>query len=158
MNEAEKNQLLSQILNLREDIIKKIQPALSGLTELAELNLIGKAKKTEQAEIPAHIHDWGDEVIAVVEIPGLQRREDLHLLVKSSGLELRGRRYKRLLEPKSLATVLPASTVEEFHQEVNFPCAVRPETATATYRHGLLEVRVKKLPCSINENVIIQFL
>ncbi|SHI90128.1 Hsp20/alpha crystallin family protein [Desulfofundulus thermosubterraneus] len=108
--------------------------------------------------IIAHVHELGDEIIAVVEIPGLQRREDLHLSVRTSSLEIRGRRFKRLPEPKSQATVLPAGTAEEFQQVVNFPCPVRPETATAAYRHGLLEVRVKKAPHTSNDNVFIQFL
>ncbi|MBE3585025.1 Hsp20/alpha crystallin family protein [Desulfofundulus thermocisternus] len=155
----EQNNFLQQLLNLRENILKKIQPSLLNLAELAAMNGEDPDHRRGRASsVPASVYELGDEIITVIEIPGLQRREDLHLSVRTGSLEIRGRRFKRLPETRNQIAVLPAGTAEEFQQAVNFPCPVKPETAAAVYRHGLLEVRVKKAPQTSNDNVIIQFL
>lgn len=159
MNGLDRNRLLSQIEELRESILRKVYSSLQGLTETSTPSWSAAGGyTTARREAPAHVYDLGEEVVAVLEIPGLQRREDIHFTVKTGGLEVRGRRARKLPDARAQAAALPAGAAEEFQQALSFPHAVRPETATAIYRHGLLEVRVKKVPFFINENVPVQFL
>lgn len=159
MNKEWSNNLIDQLFNLRENLLKNLEPPFLGPTSLTEP---AKAEKTTKEQrisgVPTHIHETGDEIIVVAEIPGLQRREDIHLLVSTVGLELRGRRFKKNQDPKSEGTTLPAGLQEEFEQRVSFPSPVRSESATAIYRYGLLEVRLKKIPPNPKANVFIQFL
>lgn len=81
---------------------------------------------TETREPVTDVLDEGQEVVVIVELPGVEERE-VRLAVRGDVLEVaaagRGRRY---------------------YKEVVLPAAVDPQSIRSTYRNGILEVRVSK--------------
>ncbi len=90
----------------------------------------------------ADVYEQGSEVIAVLEIPGLNKSTDVHLSVKPNKLIVRGninsvgvRQDKMLLAERHHGP---------FSREVSLPVTVVPDSVRASYKNGLLEVYMLK--------------
>jgi HSP20 family protein len=82
----------------------------------------------EEREPLVEVYEEGDEVIIVAEVPGVNK-EDIELTVSGRELEISVDTPKR-----------------KYYKRVELPKDVDPDTIKASYRNGILEVKVKKLP------------
>lgn len=90
------------------------------------------------------IYQTRHEVVAIVEVPGLEAASDVDLHIKADSLTISGRsssRYSTISEDRYHLTERFRGA---FERTVSLPARVRPSQARATYRGGLLEVRMTK--------------
>lgn len=104
------------------------------------------------------IYETGDEVVVECAIPGVRRKEDIRLHLDGQQLTIQ-------------ATVQRQQTVNDetrrFHREERFfgqmertvtlPHPVEEEGVKATYRNGILEVRMKKSAPTGKNRIDIEF-
>jgi len=81
-------------------------------------------------------------VIVTAEIPGVDK-EDIKLNVMEDGLEIRAEKRKEKKEETEKSMRLER-TYTGFYRYIELPVEVIPEKATATYRNGILEVKIPK--------------
>jgi len=82
-------------------------------------------KEVEKVESIVDIFDEGDHLRVIVELPGVEQN-DIRTEVKGTAL-----------------MIMAESVDRKYSKRVDLPAAVMGEP-TATYRHGVLEVRLKK--------------
>lgn len=92
----------------------------------------------------ADIYETDNEVFVHLEIPGLEKQEDVHIHVDSQALTIHG-------------TVTRSSEINEdrmhrkerftgrFQRTLALPSPVEEEGARAAYRNGVLEIRLPKV-------------
>ncbi len=89
----------------------------------------GRPEIIEEREPLVDVFERGDEVVVVAEIPGVDK-EKIDLKVTEDGKTL----------------IIKASNEERrYYKEVDLPAKVDPESAKASYKNGILEVRLKKI-------------
>jgi len=89
------------------------------------------------------IFEEGNEVVVRAEIPGLNAKEDLEVIVDPESLTLRGEvRDER--EKNKDKLYRSERYYGKFSRTIGLPAEVEPEHARASYQNGLLEVRMKK--------------
>ncbi|GIO14401.1 heat-shock protein Hsp20 [Cohnella xylanilytica] len=96
------------------------------------------------------------EVIASCEIPGLDKKEDLHIDVDENMLTISGT-IKQANEVKQEQIHRKERFVGRFQRSVSLPSRVQTEGTTATYRNGVLEVRMPKLKADTQRQIDVQF-
>lgn len=89
------------------------------------------------------IYQTENEVVAVVEIPGLASKDDVEVTVTEDSLTLRGE-LKRGYAQQSEDMYHTERYYGSFSRTVSLPTEVKPEEATASYHNGLLEIRMPK--------------
>lgn len=90
------------------------------------------------------LYQTRNEVVVIVEAPGLESANDINLNIKSDTLTVSGSlegRYANVAEDRF---TLNERFRGSFERTVSLPVRVRPQQARATYRNGLLEVRIAK--------------
>lgn len=89
----------------------------------------GKPEIAEEREPLVDVFEREDEVIVVAEMPGVEK-DKIDLKVTEDGKML----------------IIKASNEErKYYKEIELPARVDPESAKATYKNGILEVRLKKV-------------
>jgi HSP20 family protein len=73
------------------------------------------------------VYDEKDHVTVIVEVPGVEKLEDMKLNVSGDKL------------------TLSTNAAKENLKEVNLPCRVKADIADSTYRNGILEVKLEKI-------------
>jgi HSP20 family protein len=89
------------------------------------------------------IYQTEDEVVASAELPGIESKEDIELSVTEDTLTIRGE-FKRAQDLKDDNFYHSERYYGTFSRTVPLPAEVRPDQARATYRNGILEVRIPK--------------
>lgn len=103
----------------------------------------------------SHVRETAEEIILVLEAPGIHSREDVYFSIGVTSLTIRGIRKKTAGAHLSGTGEIAQ---EKFERTFKLPYPVRPESATAFYSKGILELRLKKLPEKKWDKVYIQFL
>ncbi|HID42168.1 MAG TPA: Hsp20/alpha crystallin family protein [Archaeoglobaceae archaeon] len=93
-------------------------------------------------------------VIVTAEIPGVDK-EDIGLNVTEEGLEIRAEKRKEKREETEKSRRLERSYTG-FYRYIELPVEVVPEKATATYRNGILEVKIPKTERKRNVEIKVQ--
>ena len=86
----------------------------------------GRPKISEEREPLVDIFEDDRHVVVVAELPGVDKDK-----IKVRATE------RRLI-------IQASDTNRKYYKEVNLPKAVKPETARASYRNGVLEVKIEK--------------
>ena len=86
----------------------------------------GKVILSEETEPMVDVMEHGDEVLIVADMPGVEK-DQIKINATEDKLYIRAEGDKR-----------------KYYKEVELPAEVDPSTAKATYRNGVLEVRIKK--------------
>lgn len=103
-----------------------------------------------QGEIPAprvDLYQSENDVRAVVEIPGLESKEDVEVTVTDNTLTIRGE-IKRSYEQEEEGVFHSERYYGSFNRTLSLPVEVKPEESTASYNNGVLEVRMPKTEAS----------
>ncbi|RLI11338.1 Hsp20/alpha crystallin family protein [Candidatus Bathyarchaeota archaeon] len=103
-----------------------------------------------EAEVPVSelmrplvdIYETPEEVIVVAELPGV-RKEDIKIEATEDTLEIRAD-VKREEEVREEDYYRRERYYKGFYRRIRLPTAVRPEGAKATYRDGVLKIRLPK--------------
>ncbi|PKP54372.1 MAG: hypothetical protein CVT90_01600 [Candidatus Altiarchaeales archaeon HGW-Altiarchaeales-3] len=67
------------------------------------------------------------DVTVIAELPGIEK-EDIKLNVTENEMEI-------LVDTKK----------RKYHKELNLPCEIKPDSAKASYKNGVLEIKLKRL-------------
>lgn len=98
----------------------------------------GKIETLGEREPLADIIEGDKEISVVVELPGVEKK-DINLNIDLNSLEVdvdtRDRKY---------------------HKKLYLPCEVRPEKAKATFKNGILEVKVERVTERKEKGIKIQ--
>lgn len=96
----------------------------------------------EYREPYADVQETDDEVIVTAEIPGVEKG-DIKLRVQDSTLEISAEK-KHEAEERKKDFYLAERSYSKFYKALNLPAKVLSEKAKATYKNGVLEVRLPK--------------
>lgn len=102
-----------------------------GVPKVERFGNIGRSRRgepmiREEMEPVVDVFERGDEVIVVADVPGVPK-ESIDVEATERRLIIRARSEER-----------------KYYREVDLPAEVDPTSAKASYRNGVLEVRLKK--------------
>lgn len=97
----------------------------------------------EMAAPRMDIYQTENEVVAVAEIPGLESKDDIEVTVTEDTLTLRGE-LKRGYEEREENLFHTERYYGAFSRTLTLPVEVKPEETSASYRNGVLEIRMPK--------------
>jgi HSP20 family protein len=89
--------------------------------------LSGEASVPGEREPLTDVIEGDKELSVIVELPGVEK-EEIDLKTTESSLEIN-----------------VDTTNRSYHKKLSFPAKVKPETAKASYKNGVLEVRVERM-------------
>jgi HSP20 family protein len=93
--------------------------------------------------VPAvDLYEEEDEVVLKAEVPGLSK-EDLKIDLTDSMLTISGEKKKEA-EIKEEAYAYSERSYGAFSRSLQLPCAVKADKAKATFKNGILEVKLPK--------------
>jgi HSP20 family protein len=90
---------------------------------------------------PVNLYEDGDALVLMAEVPGV-RGDDLDVSVEGGRVVLRGRRS--IEHPADASAHRRERQEGAFHRTVELPYAVDGERAGASYRNGVLMIRLPK--------------
>jgi len=110
----------------------------------------------ERQYLNVDVHETETEIVATCDIPGLEKKEDVTIDVDGNRLEISGS-INRTSETKDEQFHRQERFAGRFHRSIGLPSAVSPEGVTASYRNGVLEVRMPKQKGDAKRKIDIQF-
>ncbi|HOB34756.1 MAG: Hsp20/alpha crystallin family protein [Firmicutes bacterium] len=102
------------------------------------------------------LFETDSELVAVCEIPGIEKKEDIHVDVSDNVLIISGS-VRRWGEVKDDAFHRRERYAGHFTRSVGLPMPVKGDEIKATYRNGLLEVRMPKAEQTATRRIDIEF-
>lgn len=102
------------------------------------------------------IHETENEVVAACEIPGLTSKEDVNIDIDGDMLAISGT-VNRSHEVKEEQMHRQERFTGRFQRTVALPARVHAEGTTASYRNGILEVRMPKQKNEAKKRIDVQF-
>ncbi len=102
------------------------------------------------------VNETETEVIARCDIPGIEKKEDIQINVEQHMLSISGF-TNTLTEVKKENMFRKELHANHFHRSIFLPSPVSREGVQATYRNGLLEVRMQKANPNNVPNIDIDF-
>ncbi|MGZ4112576.1 MAG: Hsp20/alpha crystallin family protein [Tumebacillaceae bacterium] len=90
------------------------------------------------------VYQTRNEVVAVVEVPGLESSGDVNVNIKSDTLTVSGSLVGRFGSIAQDRFSQSERFRGDFNRTVSLPVRVKPQQARATYRNSLLEIRITK--------------
>ncbi|MEF3312414.1 Hsp20/alpha crystallin family protein [Paenibacillus sp. GYB004] len=102
------------------------------------------------------IHETEHEVVATCDLPGLEKKEDVHIDIDGNMLTIAGT-VNRTHEVKDEQMHRQERFYGRFHRSVTLPAAVNEEAIKASYRNGVLEIRMTKLQPPPKKKIDIEF-
>ncbi len=100
------------------------------------------------------VNETSDELIITAELPGMDKK-DIELNLTEDSLEIRAER-KEEVKKESKEGIMVRKGYTGFQKFLSLPVPVDPDTAKATYRNGILELRVKKAAKTKGKKVSVQ--
>ncbi len=107
---------------------------------------------------PLNIVETTDELVVTAAIPGLRQAGDVNVFLKGNTLTLEGEIPTEHHGFTAVKVHSRERRERKFSRTVNLPVAVDAGNSRATYRHGILEIRLPKLAGSYAQTVRIEFL
>ena len=102
------------------------------------------------------IHETETEVVASCEIPGLEKKDDVNIDVQGNQLTISGQ-INRSSEIKEEQFHRQERFYGRFSRSVQLPVPVKEEGITATYKNGVLEIRMPKVTPPPKKRIDIEF-
>jgi HSP20 family protein len=97
------------------------------------------------AEMLVDLREIEDEVVVVADLPGVKSKDITVRLITPGTLRITARREEAMEETRE-DYIIRERRFGEMARTVNLPADVSDEGATATFRNGVLVVRLPKLP------------
>lgn len=102
------------------------------------------------------VHETQDEVVATCDLPGLEKKEDVQIDVQGNLLAVSGTIH-RGHEIQEEQMHQRERFYGRFQRSVSLPSPVQEEGIKATYRNGVLEIRMRKLMPPPKKQIDIEF-
>ena len=102
------------------------------------------------------VHETDTEVVATCDIPGLEKKEDIQINVAHNMLSISGFMNKAT-EVNGENTFRQERYTGSFHRAIPLPSPVSQNGVKATYRNGVLEVRMPKTTQVIEHKIDVEF-
>ncbi len=111
-------------------------------------NFLGRGLRHDVAAIAGHnprmdVYQTENEVVATAELPGIDLKDDIEVRVDSDRLTIRGE-IKRSQEHREEDSIYSERYYGNFTRAIQLPARVRPDQAKASYKNGVLEIRMQK--------------
>ena len=88
------------------------------------------------------VNETRDELIITAELPGVDKK-DIEINLTENEIEIRAERREEKKREREGEIMIRKGYVG-FRKYLTLPVPVNPDTAKATYKNGVLEIRVKK--------------
>ena len=113
---------------------------------------------TEQSlgGIRVDVHETENEVVATCDIPGLEKKEDVNIDIDNNVLTISGS-INRTNEIKEESMYRKERYVGRFHRSISLPSPVSDEGIKATYKNGILKVKMPKLAKENKKKIDVEF-
>ena len=102
------------------------------------------------------VFETENEVVATCDIPGLEKKEDVHIDVDRDMLTISGT-LNRSGEAKDENMHRRERFIGRFQRSVSLPAHVSPEGVKATYKNGVLDIRMPKMQGDTKKRIDVQF-
>lgn len=106
--------------------------------------------------IDIDVYETENEVVASCDIPGLEKKEDVNIDIDNNILSISGT-LNRVNEVKEEHMHRRERYVGRFQRSVGLPANVSPEGVKASYKNGVLEVRMPKLKGDSKRRIDVEF-
>jgi HSP20 family protein len=136
-----------QLENIRRDFDRFFTSDLSPFRILGHQNFAGPS---------IDIHETDNEVVAGCDIPGLNKRENVDIQIDNNVLTISGT-VNRTNEVKEENLHRSERFVGRFQRSISLPCHVNNEGTKASYKNGVLEIRMPKTQMESKKKVDIDF-
>lgn len=103
------------------------------------------------------IYETAEEVVVDCELPGLRNNEDVEIEVAGRYLFIRGVTQRANENAEDVQYHLAERSYGEFYREAMLPGNVIEESARASYKNGVLEIRMKKAQPNRGTKIKIEF-
>jgi HSP20 family protein len=101
------------------------------------------------------VRDHEDEVIVVADLPGVEKEDVTVRLTDPRHLEIRSQRAGESTE-EAPDFFMRERVYGEMSRTVMLPAEVTEEGATASFKNGVLEVRLKKVPIEVGVTIPVE--
>ncbi|WP_018131427.1 Hsp20/alpha crystallin family protein [Effusibacillus pohliae] len=102
------------------------------------------------------VYETDNEVVATCDLPGLEKKEDVQIDIDNNVLTISGT-INRVNEVRDERMHRQERFVGRFHRSVTLPARVAAEGVKASYRNGVLEVRMPKLQTDTRRRIDVEF-
>mgnify|MGYP003411843447 FL=1 len=102
------------------------------------------------------VYETDTEVIVICDIPGLEKKEDIQINVQNNFLDISGS-LNKAMEIKEENMFRQERYAGSFHRSISLPSPVSQNGVKATYRNGVLEVRMPKTTQIIEHKIDVEF-
>jgi len=102
------------------------------------------------------MHETDREVVVTCDLPGLEKKEDIHIDVQGNVLTIAGT-VNRKSEVKEEQMHRQERFYGRFQRSVPLPTAVVEEGIKASYKNGVLEIHLPKRQPTVRKQIDIDF-
>ncbi|MBD0380126.1 Hsp20/alpha crystallin family protein [Paenibacillus sedimenti] len=102
------------------------------------------------------VHETDNEVVATCDIPGLKKKEDVNIDIENNVLSISGS-INRANEVKEQNMYRQERFVGHFQRSIGLPATVASEGVKATYKNGVLEIRMPKTKPDVKKRIDVDF-
>ncbi|CAM2944509.1 Hsp20/alpha crystallin family protein [Paenibacillus sediminis] len=102
------------------------------------------------------VYETDQEVVASCEIPGLEKKEDVHIEIEGDMLTIAGV-INRTNEVKEDQMHRRERFTGRFSRSIHLPAQVKREGVKASYKNGILEVRMPKDQAGTRRRIDVDF-
>lgn len=96
------------------------------------------------------------EIIVQCDIPGLERKEDVNIHIDKHLVTIHGSIEKKH-EVEEQQIIRQERVVGKFSRSISLPAHVDPNQVHASYRNGVLEIRMQKEPKNQHTRIDVEF-
>lgn len=116
----------------------------------------GGASQWGMGRLDIDVYETADEVVATCDIPGLEKKEDVNIDIDRDRLTISGT-LNRSGEVKEESMHRKERFIGRFQRSISLPAPVSSEGIAATYKNGVLDIRMPKLQGDTKKRIDVQF-
>ncbi len=139
--------------DLMADMENRFQSMLGGIGARGE-EIRGRVVPTA-TDLRVDVRDHEDEVIVVADLPGVEKENVAARLIDPRHLEIASTRMSETGEERR-DFFMQERIYGQMNRTVLLPAEVTEENASASFKNGVLEVRLKKVPAEIGTTIPIE--
>lgn len=106
--------------------------------------------------IRTDVYETENEMVVTCDIPGLEKKEDVHIDIENNTLNISGT-IKRANEVKDERMFRKERFEGRFQRTIALPSVVSQEGVKASYKNGVLEVKIPKQTDSSRKRIEVDF-
>ncbi|MBO8171432.1 MAG: Hsp20/alpha crystallin family protein [Bacillaceae bacterium] len=113
--------------------------------------------ETEMGMPRIDVHETENEVVATCDLPGLEKKDDVHIDVDENRLTISGTINRVQEEVKEDRVHRRERYTGHFQRTLSLPAMVNADEVKATYKNGVLEVRMPKAKPDTKRRIDVEF-